>query len=465
MPSEYDFLLPYSRGLRRTRRALLVGTAFAAGVASTALIIALPLRSVTTGKVTTAEHSDKAVSSVTTSGPAADSRAGSSKATNRQKAAGNENAASTSPPTQQEQARQADRPAPVVTPEKPAKDQTNMAGSEAKPSAAPAPRPDLAQETTGLAGTSPQPTQPPPASAQAAPSTAPATSGPDPQEQSAALNNAGPAATSAEPATASQAAGDNGTPAAVADNNRRHTAQTREKPPSPHSETMVERSAGAGIGTSAAENRERDKARAERRAVRTAEKPPAASNEPDTAARRLRPNEPLRPVMEHRWPRAGTSLRQRTKGRQRRAAIGSRPGVNRLRRVAASGRRRERKNDRRNPSAGMRASSAPMRRGATRRRRSGSSRERARITDASSSTSTASDTSFCPSGRTATAPGDGPTVAAMLSQTRRPPGRDASFWSVRISSPTTMTTTIDPVLRARADESGWALVAFTTGCG
>ena len=44
MPSEYDILLPYSRGLRRIGRALLLGGAFVAGVACTALIIAIPLR-------------------------------------------------------------------------------------------------------------------------------------------------------------------------------------------------------------------------------------------------------------------------------------------------------------------------------------------------------------------------------------------------------------------------------------
>src|SRR5262249_42147234 len=53
MPSEYDFLLPYSRGLRRTGRLALISAAFIAGVASTALIIALPLRPVSNDKVAT----------------------------------------------------------------------------------------------------------------------------------------------------------------------------------------------------------------------------------------------------------------------------------------------------------------------------------------------------------------------------------------------------------------------------
>src|SRR5215217_3954198 len=51
MPSEYDFLLPYSRSFRRAWRGLLVAGAFVAGVGCTALIIALPLRSVGHDKV------------------------------------------------------------------------------------------------------------------------------------------------------------------------------------------------------------------------------------------------------------------------------------------------------------------------------------------------------------------------------------------------------------------------------
>jgi hypothetical protein len=44
MPSEYDILLPYSRALRRAGRALLLGGALVAGVACTALVIAIPFR-------------------------------------------------------------------------------------------------------------------------------------------------------------------------------------------------------------------------------------------------------------------------------------------------------------------------------------------------------------------------------------------------------------------------------------
>src|SRR5262244_640253 len=71
MPSEYDFLLPYSRysrSLRRTgrgwRMALLAG-AFGAGVVSTTLIVALPLRPFTHDDGT----SDKAGKSAANSSP------------------------------------------------------------------------------------------------------------------------------------------------------------------------------------------------------------------------------------------------------------------------------------------------------------------------------------------------------------------------------------------------------------
>src|SRR5262252_5823576 len=46
MPSEYDFLLPYSRRLRRIGSMLGVAAAFIAGFGCAALIVALPLRSV-----------------------------------------------------------------------------------------------------------------------------------------------------------------------------------------------------------------------------------------------------------------------------------------------------------------------------------------------------------------------------------------------------------------------------------
>ena len=44
MPSEYDFLLPYSRRARRAGRAALIAGVFGLGVACTALVIALPMR-------------------------------------------------------------------------------------------------------------------------------------------------------------------------------------------------------------------------------------------------------------------------------------------------------------------------------------------------------------------------------------------------------------------------------------
>jgi hypothetical protein len=50
MPSEYDFLLPYSRRLRRTGAVVMGAGAFLAGVACMATIIALPLRPHPTGE-------------------------------------------------------------------------------------------------------------------------------------------------------------------------------------------------------------------------------------------------------------------------------------------------------------------------------------------------------------------------------------------------------------------------------
>src|SRR5262249_41456419 len=44
MPSEYDFLLPYSRAARRVGAMLLGGAAFLAGALCMTAIIALPLR-------------------------------------------------------------------------------------------------------------------------------------------------------------------------------------------------------------------------------------------------------------------------------------------------------------------------------------------------------------------------------------------------------------------------------------
>jgi hypothetical protein len=61
MPSEYDFLLPYSRSFRRVGRAVLLTSAVAVGIACTAFVIALPLRWDASDRVaTSSEKPDQA---------------------------------------------------------------------------------------------------------------------------------------------------------------------------------------------------------------------------------------------------------------------------------------------------------------------------------------------------------------------------------------------------------------------
>jgi hypothetical protein len=200
MPSEYDFLLPYSRGLRRTGRLMLVGAAFVAGVASTVLIVALPLRQVSNDKVT--------ASSAETANPV---NRGEKTATATDK--------NTAPPAQPQQ-----KPAPqprVAEANKPVDRTTGSTGTWTDTQAAAdsnATSPDRPRETTALAAPTAKPTtaSPPPAPSPHAvpnPATSPA-AGAVTNDPSATANIEQPAASSGEAAIADSAAASGERPAA-----------------------------------------------------------------------------------------------------------------------------------------------------------------------------------------------------------------------------------------------------------
>src|SRR5262252_5410403 len=122
MPSEYDFLLPYSRRLRRIGSMLGVAAAFIAGFGCAALIVALPLRSVVH------DGKDK------------DATAATTQAADKGKAPGEAGKAEAKPP------------AATAAADKPAERKGEATGASAgDDKAVPSPR-----ETTGVAG---QPTK------------------------------------------------------------------------------------------------------------------------------------------------------------------------------------------------------------------------------------------------------------------------------------------------------------------
>ncbi|MFL6805609.1 MAG: hypothetical protein ACJ8FM_16635, partial [Xanthobacteraceae bacterium] len=270
MPSEYDFLLPYSRGLRRTGRLILVGAAFVAGVASTALIVALPLRHVSNEKVT-------ASSAQTEKANSADR--GEKIATTPTK-----NAA---PPAQPQQ-----QPSPqprVAGSEKPVDRTAGSTGTwtETQAAAASNVSPDRPRETSGVAAPAAKPPQatasPPPAPApQAAPNPAPATSTPAEvvtNNPSSMPNNEQPAVNNGEAAIADSAAVSDERPAARASETR--TTSNKRKP----SGTSVTGEQAAMIsGTSSAETREKPVSRTSERR-RSKDKPAAPTGDPAAGER------------------------------------------------------------------------------------------------------------------------------------------------------------------------------------
>jgi hypothetical protein len=149
MPSEYDFLLPYSRGLRRTGRLLMVGGAFVAGVAATALIVVLPLRPLSNDKVVDASPEKVVTQDAKATNGAARNDAAASKAAKDKVATPTEkNAASTAHAQQQP----SPQPRSAAT-EKPAERTTGSSGTwtDTQTVASPANLADRPRETTAAA--------------------------------------------------------------------------------------------------------------------------------------------------------------------------------------------------------------------------------------------------------------------------------------------------------------------------
>jgi hypothetical protein len=185
MPSEYDFLLPYShysRPLRRegrARRMLLLAGAFGVGALATALIIALPLRPISQTSGGKAERADKVATTATSAQPPAPT--------------------STQPPAQEPQ-----RPARAVGANPPEAVGASKRREAATESAASAPakatteRPvavsDRPRETTGLA---------PPAAPSSPPTVGATDAIPEPRPRSLALISLPPAPPSAGGANSS----------------------------------------------------------------------------------------------------------------------------------------------------------------------------------------------------------------------------------------------------------------------